>query len=103
MAGTVSVAQALEDLFLQAAGTSTGTTDAFNSINGAVTSSGTPRLLSAVGGAAGLTGVGTSTIQMLQKFAGSSSEAAALAGKVANGSAVLGLASNLATLAYQFE
>ncbi|WP_322086059.1 hypothetical protein [Burkholderia sp. BCC1999] len=102
MAGTISVAQALEDLFLQAVGTSTGTTDAFNSLNGAINSaSTTPGILNAVSGAAGVTGVGASTIQMLQGFAASSPEAAAIVSKIVNGSAYASLIANLGLVGYQ--
>lgn len=59
MASVITVAQAIEDLFLQAVSTSTGTTDAFNSISGSPSSSsdGLTKAINAVGGAAGLTNV----------------------------------------------
>lgn len=100
---TMSVAEAVEELFLQAVGTSTGTTDAFNSINGAVNGSPTvvQSILNSISGAAGLTNVGASSIQTFQKLAGSSAEAVALSQDAVKYSAWASFYANAGLLALQ--
>lgn len=102
MTGAVTVAQAIENLFLQAVGTATGTTDAFNSLNGAINPSpSVPPLLATLSGLSGIAGVGVGTVQLLQDFSGTSQEAAAITGTIAKDSAVLGLFANVGVVTFQ--